>query len=118
MLTHNLRCLLTLSISLIVAVLISDLADRSILSTAVLFLIVGFISGPALGNWIALNAGSIGISRFSKFRFHRPLYGRDANQSPGLSRGWHLVSRVLVVGMPLTMAATAVVCHLSYAQDD
>ncbi len=64
MLTHNLRCLLTLSISLIVAVLISDLADRSILSTAVLFLMVGFISGPALGNWIALNAGSIGISRF------------------------------------------------------
>ncbi|HEY7503430.1 MAG TPA: hypothetical protein VH700_04950, partial [Gemmatimonadales bacterium] len=50
------------SLTLFAAVLISDLAERSIISTAVLFLLVGFLSGEGVAHLVRIDAGAPVVS--------------------------------------------------------
>jgi hypothetical protein len=42
---------------------------------------------------------------------HRTLHGWYAHNRNDLAEGWHLSSRALLIGMPLTMVATAVLAR-------
>jgi NhaP-type Na+/H+ or K+/H+ antiporter len=57
--------LLVFAATLLVAVFLSELARRSVLSTAVLFLFAGFIAGTGALEWIPLEASNPVVQQFS-----------------------------------------------------
>jgi NhaP-type Na+/H+ or K+/H+ antiporter len=113
--------LVVFAVSLVFAVLVSDLAARSVLSTAVLFLVVGMIAGNAGFGWIHLDLGASGITKFFETALFAVLFTDGMRTSRrDLREGWRLSSRPIFVGMPLTMIGTAVLCrwltHLSWTE--
>lgn len=100
--------LLVYAATLLVAVLISDRADRTVLSTAVLFLAVGVATGlldaparPALVRALAEGA-LVAVLFVDALRL----------SLPDLRRSWALPGRALLVGFPLTLAGTAVLARV------
>ncbi len=97
---------------LVVAVLLSGLAHRSVLSTSVLFLVCGFIFGRGVLGLIDLRPDEPIVSRLVELALFGVLYVEgmrlDFRQ---LRRGWHLPLRALALGMPLTMGGIAVLAH-------
>ncbi|WP_168583122.1 cation:proton antiporter [Gephyromycinifex aptenodytis] len=106
--------LLAFAAVLLVAVLFSALADRTILSTSALFLIAG----------IALGTGGLGILDVKQ---DDEIVGQLAELAlfavlftDGMKAGWHdlrsawkLPGRALLFGLPLTLLFTAVLAHLA-----
>jgi sodium/hydrogen antiporter len=91
-----------------VAVLISDRAHRTVLSTAVLFLVAGAVMGLAGG---AANDGT--IRRLAELALVAVLFTDGMRVSlPELRSAWHLPGRALLLGFPLTLAGTAVAARL------
>ncbi len=102
--------LLIFALTLLAAVLLSGLAERTVLSTAALFLVVGFI------------AGSVGLLELHP---EDPLVGRLAELAlfavlltdgmrigaRELATAWRLPGRALLFGMPLTFLLTALLAH-------
>jgi len=113
--------LLVFAVTLVLAVLVSDLAARSILSTAVIFLVAGFVSGVGGAGWIRLDPNSHQITDFFSVALCIVLFtdGMHVSQRD-LHQVWRLASRTLLVGMPLTMGLTAMFCrwltHLTWTQ--
>ncbi len=102
---------LIFGIVLLVAVLLSDLANRTVLSTAVLFLAAGFFFGGVLG-WIHIGPGDPTVSRISELALIAVLF------TDGMKVGirefgslWRLPGRALLLGLPLTLALTALMCR-------
>ncbi len=102
---------LIFGIVLLVSVLLSDLANRTVLSTAVLFLAAGFLFGGALG-WINIRPGDPTVSRISELALVAVLF------TDGMKVGirdcasvWRLPGRALLFGLPLTLALTALMCR-------
>jgi sodium/hydrogen antiporter len=98
---------LVFAVTLLVAVLVSELAERSVLSTAVLFLISGFLVGrgafgsPPIGHPLV-------VERFAELALFSVLFTDGMRLSlGGLKRNWVLPTRALVRGMPLTIAGIA-----------
>ena len=98
--------LVAFAATLVVAVLLSRLASRSVLSTAVLFLAVGIALGFA-------GAGPPGpdepaVELVAELALVAVLYtdGMLAG-SRDLTSAWRLPGRALLIGMPLTLAVTA-----------
>ena len=60
--------------TLLVAVLLSDLARRSVLSTAVLFLGVGFLTGPGVLGWIGSTVSDDVVRRFAELALVSVLF--------------------------------------------
>jgi NhaP-type Na+/H+ or K+/H+ antiporter len=104
--------LLIFAIALFIAVLVSELANRSILSTAVLFLAAGFVSGNGILNLIVLEPEDPLVQRLAEFALFSVLL-TDGMRVPlgNLRAGWRLPGRALLIGMPLTLIGTAVICH-------
>jgi NhaP-type Na+/H+ or K+/H+ antiporter len=104
--------LLVFAVSLVVAVLISDLASRSVLSTAVLFLVAGMVAGRGGAGWIQMDPKSAPIEEFFTIALFSVLFtdGMRMTRSD-LGEGWRLSSRPLLVGTPLTLLGTAFLCH-------
>jgi NhaP-type Na+/H+ or K+/H+ antiporter len=102
--------LLVFALTLLAAVLLSGMAERTVLSTAALFLVVGFITG------------SVGLL---ELRPENPLVGRLAELALSavlftdgmrigaheLATAWRLPGRALLFGMPLTFLLTALLAH-------
>jgi NhaP-type Na+/H+ or K+/H+ antiporter len=104
--------LLIFGLTLLVAVLISELADRSVVSTAVLFLGIGFAAGEHALGFINLKPDAPVISRLADFALVAVLF------TDGMKLGWRelrsvwrLPGRALFFGLPLTMTVTAVLGH-------
>lgn len=100
--------LLVFAIVLLVAVLLSELADRSILSTAVLFLAAGFLLGPAVGGVLpAAGAEEELVQRLAELALFSVLL-TDGMRSGArqLRAAWRLPGRALLLGMPLVFALT------------
>jgi NhaP-type Na+/H+ or K+/H+ antiporter len=105
--------LLIYSVTLLVAVLLSDRFNRTVLSSAVLFLVVGFAFGPSMLDVVALQSGSSMVMRLSDWALVTILFSDALRIGWGdLRRTWRLPGRALFLGLPLTIAGIAVAGHL------
>ncbi len=102
--------LLTYAVILMAAVLLSGLARRSVLSTAVMFLLGGFAAG-----WLGLisfRAESETASRLVQLALYSVLFTDGMKVSLGdLKSAWHLPGRALLLGLPLTLGLTALLAR-------
>ncbi|MDP9408244.1 MAG: cation:proton antiporter [Actinomycetota bacterium] len=100
--------LLVFAVVLLVGVLISGLAQRSVLSTAVLFLVAGFLVGEGVLGLIVLRPGDELVTVLAELALFSVLF--TDGQRVGvrdLASAWRLPGRALILGMPLTFAVTA-----------
>ena len=104
--------LLVFAVTLVIAVLVSDIAENSILSTAILFLVAGFLTGRG---WLGAPPHLHGdlLQRMSEIALFSILF-TDGIRTGGVRRiieTWHLPGRALLIGMPLTIAGIALLAH-------
>ncbi|MDQ3708824.1 MAG: cation:proton antiporter [Actinomycetota bacterium] len=100
--------LLAFSVVLLVGVLISGLAHRSVLSTAVLFLVAGFLLGDGMLGVVRLLPGDQLVTVLAELALFSVLF--TDGQRVGLAdlrSAWRLPGRALLLGMPLTFLITA-----------
>lgn len=104
--------LLVYSVTLLVAVLLSERFNRTVLSAAVLFLVVGYLSGPALAGIVSLSPGDRLVEELSDLALVTILF-TDALRLGwnDLRHTWTLPGRALFFGLPLTIAGMAVAGH-------
>lgn len=104
--------LLCFAAVLLLSVMLSSLAHRTILSTAVVFLVAGFVLGEGVTDVLVFTAEDPLILGFMNVALFAVLF------SDGMKVGWrdvkdamNLPGRALVLGMPLTAVVTAVAAH-------
>jgi len=106
--TARVALLLAFSVVLLVGVLISGLAHRSVLSTAVLFLVAGFLLGEGMLGVVGLRADDELVTVLAELALFSVLF--TDGQRVGLrdlAVAWRLPGRALLLGMPLTFLVTA-----------
>ncbi len=104
--------LLVFALSLLIAVLLSELAGRSILSTAVLFLVAGFIAGPSGLNVIASDPHQSYVLLLAEAALCSVLFTDGMRASlKDIGAAWKLPGRALILGLPLTLFLTALLAH-------
>ncbi len=104
---------LLFAIVLLVAVLISGLAHRSILSTAVLFLAAGFVAGGPILGIVRVHPTDPLVGTLVELALFTVLFTDGMRVGlPELASAWRLPGRALLLGLPLTLLGTAVLCHL------
>ena len=105
--------LLAFAVTLLAAVLISDLADRTVLSTAVLFLVVGFVLGSGVLGILPENPNDPLVKTLPELALFAILFTDGMRVGlRDLSSAWRLPGRALFFGLPLTMILTAGMAHL------
>jgi NhaP-type Na+/H+ or K+/H+ antiporter len=105
--------LLAYSILLVLAGLLSAVAKRTILSTAVLFLVGGALCGEHFLDIVPLEPGSDLVHWGTEVALYVVLYTDAMRVSlTDLKQGWGVPLRLLAVAMPLTMVVIAVAAHL------
>lgn len=104
--------LLVFALVLLLAVLLSGLASRSVLSTSVLFLVAGMAAGPAGFGWIAFEPTDPLVGRVADLALFSVLF-TDGMQTGvrELARAWRLPGRALLLGLPLTLVGVAVLAR-------
>lgn len=105
--------LLVFACALLLAVLISARAHRTVLSTAVLFLAVGILLGDGSLGVIILRPDDDIVFLLAELALFAVLFtdGMRVGWSD-LRRAWHLPGRALLLGLPLTMLITAALALL------
>jgi sodium/hydrogen antiporter len=101
------------AVVLLIAVLISGLAHRSIVSTAVLFLVAGFLLGDQVFDVVSVRADNPVLSSFVEMALFAVLF-TDGMQIGlrDLRTSWRLPGRALLLGMPLTFGLIAAFAYL------
>lgn len=103
----TLTFVLIFSVTLLIAVLFSALAERSVLSTAVIFLAAGLLAGPAGMGWLHLQPGERGVEILVNLAMFTVLFTDGMGvHLDRLLRGWKLPGRALLIGLPLTFLLT------------
>ncbi len=98
---------------LLVASAISGLARRSILSTAVLFLVAGFVAGRGGFDVLRIQPTDRAVALLAEVALFTVLFTDGMRAGLADLRGaWRLPGRVLLVGLPATFAITAVLARL------
>lgn len=99
---------LAFGVVLLLAVLVSGLAHRSVLSTTVLFLAAGVAVGSLGTDVLGLEVHQPVVREFAVLALFSVLF-TDALRVgvADLARAWRLPGRALLVGMPLTFALLA-----------
>jgi NhaP-type Na+/H+ or K+/H+ antiporter len=93
---------------LLLAVLVSSLAHRTILSTAVLFLAAGFVLGPETTGVLDLRPESDVVSILAELALFAVLFTDGMRVGwADLRSAWRLPGRALGWGLPLTLVVTA-----------
>ncbi|MDG4782279.1 cation:proton antiporter [Micromonospora sp. WMMD961] len=104
--------LLSFSVVLLVAVLLSALAHRTILSTAALFLVAGFILGEDTTGLLHLHSGSPIVAQLAELALFAVLFTDGMRVGwADLRSAWRLPGRALGWGLPLTLLITALLAH-------
>lgn len=104
--------LLCFAAVLLVAVLMSSLAHRTILSTAVLFLVAGFALGPETLGVLEVTARSSIVATLAELALFAVLFTDGMRVGwPDLRTAWRLPGRALGWGLPLTLLATALLAR-------
>jgi len=98
---------------LVVATLISGLAERSVVSTSVLFLALGVVVGPSVLGLVHLSTSNPTVGEVASVALGTVVFV-DAMDAPArlLADKASDVVRTLVVGMPLVAGVVALVAHL------
>ena len=105
--------LLVFALLLLLAVLLSGLADRSVLSIAVLFLGAGFLFGDGGVGLIHIEPENLGTRNIIEIALFSVLFTDSMHFHLGqLSGNWRLPVRALLFGMPLTLLAIALLAQL------
>ena len=100
------------ALTLLAAVLISELADRSVLSTAVLFLLAGFIAGEGVLGAVTLSPDDSAVAILAELALFSILFTDGMRVGvKELVSAWHLPGRALLLGLPLTLVGTAFLAH-------
>jgi len=103
---------LCFGVLLVVGVLISELAHRTVISTAVLFLLGGFLLGPGVLDVLHVDAGDQAVSVLAELALFTTLYSDGMKVGVrDLRRAWRLPGRALLFGLPLTLVVTALFAH-------
>jgi signal transduction histidine kinase len=104
--------LLCFAVVLLAAVLVSALAHRTILSTAALFLVAGFIIGEGTTGVLHLHADSPIVAQLAELALFAVLFTDGMRVGwADLRSAWRLPGRALGFGLPLTLLVTAVLAH-------
>ncbi|GAB3349474.1 cation:proton antiporter [Modestobacter lapidis] len=104
--------LLTFAILLFGGVLLSGLAHRTILSTAVLFLLAGFLLGDGVTGVLDFQPDDQIVVGLAEFALFSVLYTDGMRLGAAdLRAAWRLPGRALILGMPLTFGITALLAH-------
>ncbi|MEQ6900287.1 cation:proton antiporter [Nocardioides sp. YIM 152588] len=100
------------AVTLMIAVLFSGKAHRSILSTAVVFLAAGFLVGEGGFGWVDISPTDPLVIDLAEVALFAVLFtdGMHATRSR-LANVWHLPGRALTIGLPLTFALGALAAH-------
>jgi NhaP-type Na+/H+ or K+/H+ antiporter len=97
--------------TLLTAVLLSGLAERTVLSTAVLFLVVGFLTG-GVANVLTLRPEDSLTTRLAELALFAVLFTDGMRVGVrDLVYAWRLPGRALLLGLPLTLLFTALLVH-------
>lgn len=112
---------LVFAAALLLAVLLSGLAQRTILSTVVLFLAAGFIAGPGMLGWVQLQANDPVVETLIELALVSVLFTDGMHLGVrDLISAWRLPGRALLLSLPLTLLGIALVAHwmvsLSWAE--
>lgn len=103
---------LCFAVLLVIGVLLSEIAHRTILSTAVIFLVGGFVLGPGVLDVLHVQQGDAAVSVLAELALFSVLYSDGMKAGVGeLRRAWRLPGRALLLGLPITLLLTAVVAH-------
>jgi NhaP-type Na+/H+ or K+/H+ antiporter len=104
---------LVYALSLVLAVLVSRLAQRTVLSTAVLFLASGFLVGDGALGLLVLEPGDPVVSTLVEIALFTVLF-TDGMQAGlrDIASAWRLPGRALLLGLPLTLLAVAALAHV------
>ncbi|GAB1692879.1 cation:proton antiporter [Krasilnikovia sp. M28-CT-15] len=105
--------LLTFALTLLLAVLVSALAKRTILSTAVLFLAAGIALGADTTGVLDLHADTPIVGVLAQLALFAVLFTDGMRVGwADLRSAWRLPGRALGWGLPLTLVITALVAHV------
>lgn len=110
---------LTFAAVLLLAVLLSQVAECTVLSTATIFLVAGFLAGPELLGLVPARQPLVRL--LAELALVAVLFNDGMKvRRRSLARLWGLPARALLLGLPLTLAATALfarfVAGLSWAE--
>lgn len=104
---------LVFSVTLAVAVLLSRWTRQGFLSTSVLFLAAGFVSGPGVLGIIRLGPHGPLVHDAALLALFSVLFTDGMALAPtDLRRVWRLPGRALLFGMPITACAIAAFAHV------
>jgi len=104
--------LLCFAALLLVAVLVSERAHRTVLSTAVLFLLGGFFLGPGMLDVIAVTPDDPVVGGLAELALFSVLFTDGMRVGlRDLRSAWRLPGRALLLGLPLTLLITAGLAH-------
>lgn len=103
---------LSFAVVLLVGVLISERASRTVISTAVLFLLAGFLLGQGVLDVITVESGDPVVLILAELALFSVLFTDGMRVGlTDLRAAWRLPGRALVLGLPLTLLVTAVLAH-------
>lgn len=102
---------LIFALALFAAVMFSKIAKRSVLSSSVLFLVIGFIGG-GVSNLIPITAHDSLVKEMVNLALVSVLF-TDGMQLgiKDLAKSWRLPTRALFIGMPVTFAILSLAAH-------
>lgn len=104
--------LLAFSLVLLAGVLISGIAHRTILSTAVLFLVAGFLLGDGVTGLLPLQPEDEVVVTLAELALFSVLFTDGMRVGlRDLRSAWRLPGRALLLGMPLTFLITGAFGH-------
>ena len=104
--------LLVFAVVLLLAVLVSALAKRTVLSTAVLFLAAGFFVGDGMLGVVHLVPQSPVVATLAELALFAVLFTDGMRVGwTDLRAAWRLPGRALGWGLPLTLLITALFAH-------
>lgn len=105
--------ILVFGVALLVAVLLSGVAARSVLSTSLLFLAAGAVVGEGGAGLVDVRPDSPVVVRLADLALFSVLFVDGMKASlPRLRGTWRHPARALVLGMPLTFGVIALAAHL------
>lgn len=100
--------LLVFASVLLLSVLVSALANRTILSTAVIFLVAGFICGDGVLGLVPLAPTDPVVGGLAELALFSVLFTDGMRVGwPDVRSAWKLPGRALLLGLPLTLIITA-----------
>lgn len=96
-----------------VAALISERTRRTVLSTAVLFLCVGYLVGPDCLGLISFSASGTAVQSTAELALFTLLFVEGGKlHIRDLRDTWALPTRIVLFGMPLTIVGFTLAAHL------